>query len=162
MKAVTRQSGLATVEFAIVAGLLLTVILAIIDVSRLYFSVASLNEATRRGVRVAVVCPVGDPAIAQVAVFNTSGDAGASPIVYGLQPQHIDVEYLGADGAPVVNPGTTAGFGNIRYVRVGINGAFTLQTIIPGFTRLLSVPVFAATLPRESLGIPREGEILPC
>jgi hypothetical protein len=158
---INRQTGLATVEFAIVAGVLLTVILAIIDISRLYFSVASLNEATRRGVRVAVVCPVGDSAVAEVAVFNVSGDDGASPIVNGLQPEHIDVEYLGADGGAVASPGG-AGFMNIRYVRVGINGGFQLQTIIPGFAQLLSVPDFAATLPRESLGIPRVGVVVPC
>lgn len=156
-----RQSGLATVEFAIVAGVLLTAIIAVIDVSRLYFSVASLNEATRRGARVAAVCPVGDPAIAQIAVFNTSGDAGSSPIVAGLQTQHIDVEYLDANGAPVASP-AGAGFGLIRYVRVGIDGGFQLQTVIPGVSQLISVPAFEATLPRESLGVPREGAVTPC
>jgi Flp pilus assembly protein TadG len=156
----TRQSGLATVEFAIVAGVLLTVIIAVIDISRLYFSVASLNEATRRGARVAAVCPVGDPAIAQIAVFNVSGDAGSSPIVAGLQTQHIDVEYLDGNGEPVASP-AGAGFDFIRYVRVRIDG-FQLQTVIPGVSRLISVPGFAATLPRESLGIPREGAVTPC
>jgi hypothetical protein len=150
------------VEFAVVAGVLLTVIIAIIDVSRLYFSVASLNEATRRGARVATVCPVGDPAIAQVAVFNASGDSGESPIVHNLQPHHIDVAYLDEDGEPVAAPATESGFASIRYVRVRISGGFQLQTIIPGMNQLISVPDFAATLPRESLGIPREGEILPC
>ena len=156
-----RQSGLATVEFAVVAGVLLTVIIAVIDISRLYFSVASLNEATRRGARVAAVCPVGDPAIAQIAVFNTSGDAGGSPIVAGLQTQHIDVEYLDANGTPVASPGG-AGFESIRYVRVRINGGFQLQTFIPGFSQLIPVANFMATLPRESLGIPREGAVTLC
>ncbi|MGH8167661.1 MAG: TadE/TadG family type IV pilus assembly protein [Woeseiaceae bacterium] len=156
-----RQSGLATVEFAIVAGVLLTVIIAVIDISRLYFSVASLNEATRRGARVAAVCPVGDPAIEQIAVFNVSGNAGSSPIVAGLQTQHIDVEYLNADGALVASP-AGAGFENIRYVRVRINGGFQLQSFIPGFSQLIPVANFTATLPRESLGIPREGAVTPC
>jgi len=156
-----RQSGLATVEFAIVAGVLLTVIIAVIDISRLYFSVAALNEATRRGARVAAVCPVGDSAIAQIAVFNVSGDAGSSPIVAGLQTQHVDVEYLNANGAPVASP-AGAGFVNIRYVRVRINGGFQLQTFIPGFSQLIPVTGLTATLPRESLGIPREGAVTPC
>ena len=155
------QSGLATVEFAIVAGVLLTVIIAVIDISRLYFSVAALNEATRRGARVAAVCPVGDSAIAQIAVFNVSGDAGSSPIVAGLQTQHVDVEYLNANGAPVASP-AGAGFVNIRYVRVRINGGFQLQTFIPGFSQLIPVTGLTATLPRESLGIPREGAVTPC
>ena len=155
------QSGLATVEFAIVAGVLLTVIIAIIDISRLYFSVASLNEATRRGARVAAVCQVGDPAILQMAVFNTSGDAGSSPIVAGLQTQHIDVDYLNGNGAPVADP-AGAGFDLIRYVRIRINAGFQLQTVIPGVSQLISLPDFATTLPRESLGIPREGAVTPC
>jgi Flp pilus assembly protein TadG len=155
------QSGLATVEFALVAGVLLIVILAVIDVSRLYFSAATLNEATRRGARVAAVCPVNDPAIAQIAVFNTSGDTGASPMVHGLETQHVDVMYLDANGAAVASPGG-AGFTNIRYVRVRINGGFQMQTIIPGIPQLLPVPDFATTLPRESLGIPRTGAIVPC
>lgn len=156
-----RQSGLATVEFAIVAGVLLTVIIAVIDISRLYFSVASLNEATRRGARVAAVCQVHDPAIAQIAVFNTSGNAGSSPIVTGLQTEHVDVEYLDASGAPVANPAGT-GFDFIRYVRVRINGGFQLETVIPGISQLIPVAGFEATLPRESLGIPREGAVTPC
>ena len=155
-----RQSGITTVEFAIVAAVLITVILAVIDISRLYFSVAALNEATRRGARVAAVCPVDDGAIAQIAVFNVSGEEGPSPIVGGLETQHIDVKYLDEDGAPVVDPGG-AGFRSISYVRVRING-FQLRTFIPGLPQFISVPDFAATLPRESLGIPREGVIVPC
>ena len=158
---VNSQSGLATVEFAIVAVVVMTVILGVIDVSRLYFSVASLNEASRRGARVAAVCPVNDPAIAQVAVFNTSGNTGSSPIVAGLQTQHIDVQYLGETGAPVANP-AGAGFISIRYVRVRINGGFQLQTFIPGLSQAVPVPDFVATLPRESLGVPRSGVIVPC
>jgi hypothetical protein len=159
---INNQSGLTTVEFAIVAAVLLTVIIAIIDISRLYFSVASLNEATRRGARVAVVCPVNDPAIAQVAVFNAPGETDPSPLVAGLEPQHFDVEYLDADGLLVENPADPLGFMKIRYVRVRLNGGFQLRTFIPGLSQVISVPDFAATLPRESLGIPREGVIVPC
>lgn len=158
---INSQSGLATVEFAIVAVVLMTVILAVIDISRLYFAVVTLNEATRRGARAAAVCPVNDPAIAQIAVFNASGESGPSPIVAGLQTQHIDVQYLNANGAPVASP-AGAGYMNVRYVRVRINGGFQLQTFIPGLSQLFSLPDFAATLPRESLGIPRDGVIVPC
>lgn len=158
MIAIKRQSGVTTVEFAIVALVLLTVILAVIDISRLYFTVAALNEATRRGARVAAVCPVDDPAIAQAAVFNTLGETGPSPIVGGLETQHIDVEYLDADGAPIASPG-----GPIAYVRVRINGGFQLRTFIPGLPQIIPVPDFAATLPAESLGWTRESaNPVPC
>lgn len=156
------QQGITTVEFAIVASVLLLVIIGIIDISRLYFSVAALNEATRRGARMAAVCPVDDPAIAQAAVFNESGNDGASPIVAGLQTGYIDVDYLNETGGPVADPFSEAGFKAIRYVRVRLNGGFQLQTMIPGISQLVSLPDFAATLPRESLGVPREGAIVPC
>lgn len=152
------QAGLATVEFAVVAAVLLTIIIAAIDISRLFFSVAALNEATRRGVRVAVVCPVSDSAIAQVAVFNATD--GGNPLVAGLQPEHVSVQYLDSAGGAVASPGG-AGYGSIRYVRVGIEG-LQLRTLIPGFSGLIPVPDFAATLPRESLGVLRDGTEVPC
>jgi hypothetical protein len=161
MNTIKRQSGITVVEFAVVAAVLLTVIIAIIDIGRLYFTVAALNEATRRGARVAVVCPINDPAIQQVAAFNESGNSGSSSIVSGLLPQHFDVQYLNATGGAVANPGG-AGFLTIRYARVRLNGDFQVQTFIPGLQRVVPLPDFAATLPRESLGIPRVGMVQPC
>ena len=161
MKSINRQSGLVLVEFAVAGAVLLTVIIGLIDISRLYFAVAALNEATRRGARVAVVCPINDPAIQQAAAFNESGNSGPSSIVGGLLPQHFDVQYLNSTGAPVGNPGGI-GFLEIRYVRVRLNGTFQLQTFVPGLQQVITVPEFAATLPRESLGIPRVGTVQPC
>jgi len=161
MKNIPRQSGLVLVEFAVVAAVLLTVIIGLIDISRMYFTVAALNEATRRGARVAVVCPINDPAIQQAAAFNASGNSGPSPIVGGLLPQHFDVQYLDDTGAAVGNPGG-GGFLEIRYVRVRLNGGFQLQTFVPGLQQVITAPEFAATLPRESLGIPRVGTVQPC
>lgn len=155
------QAGLATVEFAVVAAVLMTIIIAVVDLGRLFYTTAALNESTRRGVRAAVVCPVNDPAIAQIAVFNTSGNAGASAMVSGLEPAHIDIQYLNGNGTPVADP-AGAGFMNIRYVRVAINGGFQMQTFIPGLSLVIPTPDFTATLPRESLGIPRQGTVVPC
>jgi Flp pilus assembly protein TadG len=153
-----KQSGIATVEFAVVAVLVLTVILSCIDISRLYFSSALLNEATRRGARLAAVCPVNDSAIAQ-AVINQHDSA--APLLPGLQVQHIRLEYLNSNGSSVTDPGGE-GFRNVHLVRVSIEG-FQLQTVIPGLSQLLQTPNFAATLPRESLGYLREdGTLVPC
>ena len=155
------QSGLATVEFAVVAAVLMTIIIAVVDLGRLFYIVAALNESTRRGARAAVVCPINDPAIGQIAVFNASGNSGASPLVNNLAPSHIVVQYLTGNGSQVADPAGT-GFLNIRYVRVSIGGGFQLQTLIPGLSLVIPAPDFAATLPRESLGIPRTGEVVPC
>ena len=136
------QKGTTVVEFAVVATVLFTVIFALIDFSRLFFAMAALDESTRRGARVAAVCPVNDPFTAQTALFGG--------LVSGLGTEHIVVEYLDEDGSTVAAPGG-AGYGSIIYVRVRIQG-FQLQTFIPGLTGLLPTPAFATTIPSESLG----------
>ena len=73
-----RQSGVAVVEFAIVGALALILIFAVLEIARAFFVANALTEATRRGARMAVVCPVNDPAIAQVATFNAPGAGNAT------------------------------------------------------------------------------------
>jgi len=136
------QQGTTVVEFAIVGVVFFTVLFALIDFSRLFFDLAALDESTRRGARVAAVCPINDPQIAQVALF-----AGLVPT---LGTQHILVQYLDEDGVVVGAPGGI-GYGTIRYVRVSIQN-FQLQTFIPGLTSVLPTPSFATTIPSESLG----------
>ena len=148
------QRGTTTVEFAIVGLLAMVVLFALIEFSRLVFTVNTLAEATRRGARMATVCPVDDPAIAQVAVFNAPGVAGASPIVSGLTTSKILVQYLDQAGAVIASPGPN--FLQIRYVRVSITN-FQHTLVIPLFNLSFTLPAYATTLPRESLGIPRVG-----
>lgn len=136
------QQGTTVVEFAVVGLVLFTVLFALIDFSRLFWDMAALDEATRRGARVAAVCPINDPEITQVALFNG--------LVPTLGAANINVQYLDEDGSVVGAPGG-AGYGSIRYVRVGIQN-FQLQTFIPGLTGLLPVPAFTTTIPIESLG----------
>ncbi len=158
-----RQRGLSTVEFALVANVVFILMFAVFEVGRAYFVYATLDEVTRRGVRVAVVCPINDPAIGQMAVFNSSGDGGPSSLVSGLTPAHINVEYLDQNNNVVANPADASGFIQIRYVRVRVVG-YQHQMVVPfvsGITDFF-MPEFAAVLPRESLGIPREGSVIPC
>ena len=157
------QRGLSTVEFALVVNVVLILMFAVFEVGRAYFVYATLDEVTRRGARVAVVCPINDPAIGQMAIFNTSGNSAASSLVSGLTPGHIAVEYLDQDSTVVGNPAEAAGFIRVRYVRVRVVG-YQHQMQVPfvsGITNFF-MPEFSAVLPRESLGIPREGNITPC
>jgi Flp pilus assembly protein TadG len=151
------QRGTTVVEFAIVGALLLMLIFAVIEMGRALFIVNTLTEATRRGARLAAVCPVGDPKPAQVAVFAVGG--GNSAVVNGLKTSNVVVEYLDTNGNVIANPG--ANFSSIRYVRVRIVG-FTASLIIPFIMPTLSLSGFSTTLPRESLGIPRVGVVQPC
>ena len=156
------QGGTTTVEFAIIGLLAMVVLLGLLEFSRLVFELNALNEATRRGARMAVVCPINDPAIAQVAVFNApgGGGGGASPIVTGLTTGNVAVDYLNQTGGTIA--GAQANFLQIRYVRVRMtNLQHTL--LIPLFNLTFPLPAYPTTLPRESLGIPRIGAgPLPC
>jgi Flp pilus assembly protein TadG len=157
------QRGLSTVEFALVANVVFILMFAVFEIGRAYFVYATLDEVTRRGARVAAVCPVNDPAVARLAIFNTSGNNGPSSLVAGLTPGHINIEYLDQNGTVVGNPEDAAGFIQIRYVRVRVVG-YQHQMQVPlvsGITNFF-MPEFSAVLPRESLGIPREGNITPC
>lgn len=136
------QQGTTTVEFAIVGLVFFTVLFGLIDLSRIFFSLAALDESTRRGARVAAVCPVNDPLVTQVALF--------SGLVPTLGTQNISVQYLDVDGNLVGAP-AGAGYGSIRFVRIRIQN-FQLQTFIPGLATLLTMPAFETTIPSESLG----------
>jgi Flp pilus assembly protein TadG len=150
-----RQRGLSIVEFAIVAAVLFILIFGVIEVARAFFVASTLDEATRRGARMAAVCQVNDAAIAQAAAFDNA-------VIPDLDAGDISVEYLTATGGIVANPANPAFFRLIRYVRVRVVG-YQHQMFIPFATALLpfTMPEFATILPRESLGISREG-VTPC
>jgi Flp pilus assembly protein TadG len=154
MKLIKKQLGLTTVEFALVAVLLFTMIFGVIEIARAFFVTSLLDEATRRGARVAVVCPINDPAIFQAAAFN-------STLIPDLDAGDITVEYLDDAGAVVANSTDPAGFRTIAYVRVRVVG-YQHQMFIPFLMTTFFMPEYTTVLPRESLGIPRDGVIVPC
>jgi hypothetical protein len=161
MNQITKQKGTTTVEFALVGLLAIVILLAVIEFSRLLFVINTMGEATRRGARMAAVCPIDDPAIAQTAVFNQSGGGTDSPIISGLSTANVQLEYLDQGGNPVATPADPNGFLQIRYVRVSIVN-FQHQLVLPLPLGPLSLPELPSTLPRESLGVPRRGVIQPC
>lgn len=154
----TSQRGVTCVEFAIVAGVMFTILFAVFEFGRALFVANALVESTRRGARMAAVCPVGDPRPAQVAIIaNGDGASGISP---DLTTANVVVSYLNQTGGTIANP--AANFAAIQYVRVQIVG-FTQQMIIPFVMPELLMPAFVATLPIESLGYsPTQQAFLPC
>ena len=151
------QRGVTAVEFAIVGTVLFMVLFGIMEFARAMYVVNVLTEATRRGARVAAVCPVGDPYPAEAAVFATGGLS--SPVIPGLSTSNVEIDYLDEKGNVIADP--TADFGEISYVRATIVN-FSLPLIIPLVSPTLSLSGFATTLPRESLGVPRSGTVQPC
>jgi Flp pilus assembly protein TadG len=156
---VQRQRGTTTVEFAIIGVVMLTVLFGVIEVGRAMFVMNALGESTRRAARMAAVCPIGDPAIRNVGLFNAPGDGSGNGIIGGLSPSNFAVEYLDENGAVIANPVTN--FAQIEFVRTRIVD-FQHQMLVPFATYIFQTPDFATTLRRESLGVPREGVIQPC
>lgn len=147
------QRGLTTVEFAVVGAVAILVLIGVIEIARMLFVWNTIGEVTRRGARLAVVCPVGDAAIVAEALMNRSG---GDPVLNGLTAANVDVSYRDAAGAP------TAVFDLIEYVRVEITGY--AHTLLIPFVPLgpVTLPAFSTTLPIESLGLIPEDDTFIC
>jgi Flp pilus assembly protein TadG len=153
------QNGVTTVEFAIIGAVMLLVLFSVIEIGRTMFVLGALSESTRRAARMAAVCPIDDPAIAEVGLFNAPGEGTGTRFIRGLSAANFAVEYLDGNGTVVASPATN--FGQIQFVRTRIVN-FQHQMLIPFASYLLTTPDFATTLRRESLGVPRDGVIEPC
>lgn len=149
------QKGTTTVEFAIVATVLFIVLFGVIEVGRALFVWNTLTEATRRGARVAAVCPIDHASVAKVAVFGDPLGGDASPILRNLSTANVQVDYLDDAGT------ATAVYEDVRYVRVGIAN-YQHTFLIPFVVRTVTVPPFTTILPAESLGIIPELGVRQC
>lgn len=155
-----RQKGTTTVEFAIVGMVAMVCLLGVIEVSRLLFVINTLGEATRRGARLAAVCPVNDPAISEMTVFNSVG-GNNSPIINGLTTANVQLQYLDVAGTPIGSDlSNPSNYAQINYVRVQVVN-YVHQWIFPGLGAF-NMPPQPSTFPRESLGVPRNEPIQPC
>ncbi|MDO9269485.1 MAG: TadE/TadG family type IV pilus assembly protein [Methylobacter sp.] len=141
-----KQKGAETVEFAMIALLFFAVLFAIIEFSRAMFVWNALTEATRRGARMAVICPVGSDIPKQVAIFDViAGSLGTSPIIAGLTPDMVSVRYLNQAGTVEANQP------QIKFTEVSITG-YTHTLMIPLWGSSVTSPEFKTTLNTESLG----------
>lgn len=148
MKTLNRQRGVYMVEFAIVAAVLFLLLFGVFEIGRFFWTLNTLNEMTRRGARLAAVCPIDHPDVSRVAVYINPGDGSNSPILNDLAAANIDVRYLDADGA------ATASYPLAEFVAVSVaNYPHTLLIpFIPADVTTIQMPPVTATLPTESLG----------
>lgn len=153
------QQGVTTVEFAIIGAAMMLVLFGVIEVARAMYVTNALAESTRRAARMATVCPLNDPAIAQVAMFNAPGESGPGVIGGGLTEANFETVYLDGNGAVIADP--AANFGQIVFVRTRVVN-FQHRMLIPFASYIFTTPSFATTLRRESLGVPRDGVVTPC
>lgn len=125
-----RQHGVAAVEFALLAGLLFTLLFGVMEMGRVLFYWNTAVEATRMGARLAVVCDK-----------DTARIKGRMQELLGmLQPEEIKVTY--APAGCVQN--------DCRSVTVRITGV-SVNTLIPFVPLSIQMPPFTTTLPRESM-----------
>lgn len=122
------QAGAAAVEFAIIAALLFTLLLGMMEMARLLWTWNAAGEATRRGARMAVVCDLNESAIT----------TRMQQMLPALEPGHITLTYLPS--------GCTDA--NCQTVRVTLAG-YTHQPIIPFVPLSIPIPAFQTSLPRE-------------
>ncbi|BAK77188.1 TadE family protein [Pseudogulbenkiania sp. NH8B] len=127
------QSGVATVEFALIAMILFALLLGIMEFGRLLFTWNSAVEATRRGARLAIVCDMNATgvknAMRQILPIVATGD--------------ITVNY---------SPSTCTGSADCQSVTVSISPnapAFHYNFLYIGTS--WRIPAFSTTLTRESL-----------
>lgn len=141
-----KQKGAETAEFALISLLFFAVLFAIIEFSRALFVWNALTEATRRGARMAVICPVGSAIPKQVAIFDVfDGKLGNSPIIGGLTPDMVKVSYLNQAGDDESDQTL------IKFAEVSITG-YEHNLIIPLWGSSITAPAFMTTLLTESLG----------
>lgn len=156
-----QMQGVYVVEFAIIGLMLFTLLFGVLEMGRLYFTMSALDEAVRRGARLAAVCDVKDPLVLRRAIFNEAGDS--SSLITNLDIGDLSLTYLNENGGVVTSPTdlvSPTGYRAIRYVQLSLQN-FTFDLFIPGFGLRITLPVFRATLPRESLGRHTEADVLP-
>lgn len=159
------MGGTYIVEFSFVGLLVFVLLFGVVEMGRLYFTANALDEAARRGARLAAVCDISDPVVLRRAIFNAATDAGNSQLISSLATSNLTLTYLDANGAVVANPADTSGangFRAIRYVRLSVQN-YVFNLFIPGLGVPITLPAFRATFPRESLGRHSDSaEITPC
>ena len=151
-----KQKGINIVEFAIVSLLFFTLLFSIIEFSRLMFIINTLGEASRRGARIAAVCPIDSSTTTQIRkAIRFSSDPKSKDDGNILDINDIDIIYLDSSFNPVfTNPSTSAPdakYESIEFVQVSI-GIGEQKLAIPASIQKVFPPSVTTTLPRESLG----------
>lgn len=125
------QSGLAAVEFALIAALILFPLLfGIMEFGKILFYWNAATEATRLGARLAVVCDLNDSTIK--GKMNT-----LFPVI---ETSHIEIAYK-PDGCAT---------DTCSHVVVSIK-PISVPTYIPFVSTSFTFKPFRTTLPRESM-----------
>lgn len=139
----SQQRGSTAVEFAMIAVVFVTLLMAIIEFGRWFYTLEMVADATRAGARMAVVCDVNDTSV--------KAEIQARVPQLSLSNSQISVQYFPAGCSKA----------NCQVVQVGITGA-SFTPAVPLLMVAFPVPPFNTSLPRESLeSVNAAGEINP-
>lgn len=133
---INKQSGVTTVEFSLIAGLVFLVLFFCLEISRLMYVINTLSEATRRGARYAVIHPcdsTGTETLVQGIIDSVAGNlvAGGEIVVSAVD--------LAAD----------------KTVSVSLQGyQFQFLYDIPGFSMQFPLWTFETVMPIENTACP--------
>src|SRR5215203_1438336 len=140
------QRGATLVEFAIGALVFFTATFGVLEFSRLLWTHNALADAARRGARYAVTHFETDAdGVKNVAVYGNK-DATGQPLVAGLEPWMVDVDYKESSI-------TGVGFGYPDgAVTVSVTD-FEFKFVLPFLGTSVTMPDYRTTLTAESAGI---------
>lgn len=135
--------GTAAVELALVLGLLIGMMLAVVDLARWTLAAQGLHEAARLGARLAAVCDPQDPSIAdrvrqRLNTMSGMGEGSPSSLSRVMPAVALDYEPSGCSAA------------TCTAVRATLQGA-AIPGVAPWWTGPLALPTAMVELPRESL-----------
>ena len=173
-----RERGMATLEFAFVAAIYLTMLVALVAGGALFWSHNALVDATRRGTRYAAMqcypcdtcCTGNATAIARiknVVVFGNPGGTG-QPLIPRLQTSNVKVQYYNDAANSARTFGVTRGSVAVSICQsdesytaavcpVGGNVAgsctgYRYNYLINRAVNLIQMPEYRTTLTGESAG----------
>lgn len=124
-----KQRGVAAVEFALIAAIFFTLLIGVMEMSRVLFYMNTAGEVTRLGARLAVVCDVGDPMV-ETKMINMLNILTAADINVGYNP---------------------SGCSSSTCQSVTVSVTKSINTFIPFVPLTFTMPSFSTTLPRESM-----------
>lgn len=146
---------MVAVEFALIGGLFLTLLLGVIEIGRAMFVWNTLGEATRRAARLAAVCPINHGAVPLAALLSPPDGSTSSRFLHQMSTANVSLIYLTSTGAQ------TTAYAEARFVQISVTG-YTHQLMIPFLGRDITVPPFTTTLLAESLGYVPETDSRQC
>lgn len=159
------QKGAETLELVVIFPIFFVLIIFVFEIARALYVWNLLDEATRRGARIAVVCPNGYEAgkayfedyVKNAAAFDVLDGSGISPLVHGLTRDDFEVKYYDLNGVEVDSETVTseeeANIKDIKLAKVWLKqGSYQFDPILDLFGEPFSAPEFTTILYAESKG----------